>query len=140
MSARTIVGVVVAVIGIVAFLIAGVNFNTLFFQNRFTRVEDVPAYAKIVVLPFMIGVLLLFDGSFILGLKRIFSLSAHFIGNVVWLWGSYSLYTNLLVPVRELELYRSIFFAFLLAIVVFVVGIIVNDIPSPRKQQSYPAQ
>jgi hypothetical protein len=136
---RTAAGVVIAVLGIVAFLLAGVNFNTLFFENRFARVEDVPAYARIVVLPFLISVLLLFDASFILGLKRYFSLAAHLVGNVVWLWASYTLYTNLLVPVSELQAYRLAFFGFLLAIVIFVIGIVVNDV-SPGKRQQYPAR
>lgn len=129
----------VAIVGIIAFLIAGVNFNTVFFQNHFTRVEDVPAYAQIVVLPFLVAVLLLFDASFILGLKRVFSLSAHIVGNVIWIWASYSLYANLLMPVRDLEMYRPIFLGFLVAIVMFVVGIIVNDVRSGKKDE-YPAK
>lgn len=129
----------VAIVGIIAFLIAGVNFNTLFFQNQLTRVEDVPAYARIVVLPFLVAVLLLFDASFILGLKRVFSLSAHIVGNVIWIWASYSLYANLLMPVRDLEMYRPIFLGFLVAIVMFVVGIIVNDVRSGKKDE-YPAK
>jgi hypothetical protein len=138
-AARTLTGVAVAVVGIIAFLIAGVNFNTLFFQNYFTRVEDVPAYAQIAVLPFLVAVLLLFDASFILGLKRAFSLSAHIVGTIVWIWASYSLYANLLTPVRDLEMYRPIFLGFLFAIVMFVVGIIVNDIRSGKKEE-YPAK
>lgn len=87
----------------------------------------------------MVAVLLLFDASFILGLKRVFSLSAHIVGNVIWIWASYSLYANLLMPVRDLEMYRPIFLGFLVAIVMFVVGIIVNDVRSGKKDE-YPAK
>ncbi len=134
MAARTTFGILVSLIGLALFLWAAFNFNSLFFTKQAIGRADIPTYDSLVVLPTLLGILLLADGSFILGLKRVFSLSLHLLGNIVWLFASVTLYANLLIPIVQVGEYQSVFILFLLALIVFIVGIIVNDIP--KKQGS----
>lgn len=129
MAARTIVGVAISVVGLLLLVFAGLNFNSVFFVQKMVAKSDIPAYNRAVVLPAILGLLVLLDGSFILGLKRTFSLSLHVLGNFVWLFALYQLNQNLAVPVTEITAYQQIFFLVFLGIIFFVIGIIVNDIP-----------
>jgi hypothetical protein len=133
-SSRTIVGIVVSAVGLLLVLYGGLNFNTLFFVQKMLAVADVPAYGRLVAAPAFLGLLILLDGSFILGLKRVFSLSLHTLGNFVWLLALYQLYQNMAVPTTDISAYQQAFLLVFVGTVFFVVGIIVNDIPQ-RKQQ-----
>jgi len=131
-AVRTIAGVIVSVVGLMLLFYAGLNFNNLFFvQKTFTQAY-VPVYDHLVVVPAFLGMLILLDGSFTLGLKRVFSLSVHVLGNVVWLLALYQLNQNLAIPTLEISGYQQIFYLMLAGVLFFIVGIIVNDIPQRK--------
>jgi len=130
---RTIVGIVVSVIGLLLLLYAGLNFNNLFFAQKMLATADIPVYGRSAVAPAFLGLLILLDGSFVLGLKRVFSLSLHVLGNFVWLLALYQLDQNLLVPNTDIPAYQQVFYLVFVGVVFFIVGIIVNDIPKRGK-------
>jgi hypothetical protein len=132
-SVRTVVGVVVSVIGLLLLLYAGLNFNNLFFVRRMLTEADIPVYDRSVAAPAFLALLILLDGSFVLGLKRVFSLSLHVLGNFVWLLALYQLDQNLAVPTTDVSAYQQVFYLVLVGVVFFIVGVIVNDIPQRRK-------
>ena len=131
-AVRTIVGVIVSLIGLMLLLYAGLGFNNLFFVQKSLTQTDIPVYDHLVMVPAFLGLLILLDGSFILGLKRAFSLSLHVLGNVVWLIALYQLNQNLTIPTIEISVYQQIFYLVLAGVVFFIVGIIVNDIPQRK--------
>lgn len=79
------------------------------------------------------ALLVLLDGSFVLGLKRVFSLSVHLLGNFVWLLALYLLDQNLSIPTTNVSAYQQVFYLVLLGVVFFIVGVIANDIPQRKK-------
>jgi hypothetical protein len=132
-AVRTMVGVVIAVIGLALLLYAGLNFNNLFFVQKMLTKADIPVYDRSVAVPAFLALLALLDGSFVLGLKRIISLSVHVLGNFVWLLALYQLDQNLAVPIMNVSAYQQIFYLVLSGGVFFIVGVIVNDIPQRNK-------
>ncbi|HKM51001.1 MAG TPA: hypothetical protein VJZ75_07460 [Candidatus Bathyarchaeia archaeon] len=44
MSARTTIGVVMSILGLLLLLYSGYEFNNLFFIDRLLAVSDIPAY------------------------------------------------------------------------------------------------
>jgi uncharacterized membrane protein YidH (DUF202 family) len=132
-AVRTAVGLVICVVGLVVLLYAGLNFNNLFFVQEMLTRADIPTYGRSVATPAFLGLLVLLDGSFVLGLKRVFSLSVHFLGNIVWLVAVYQLDRNLAVPITNVSAYQQVFYFVLVGVAVFVAGVIVNDIPQRRK-------
>jgi hypothetical protein len=132
-SVRTLAGIVVSATGLVLLLYAGVNFNNLFFVQKMLTTADIPVYDRSVVFPAFLGLLISLDGSFVLGLKRVFSLSLHVLGNFVWLLAFYQLDQNLGVPITDLSAYRQVFYLVFVGVLFFIVGIIVNDIPKRSK-------
>jgi hypothetical protein len=95
--------------------------------------SDIPLYDRFAVIPAFLGMLILLDGSFVLGLKRIFSLSLHVLGNFVWFLALYVLDRNLVVPTTDLSAYQQVFYLVFVGVLLFIVGIIVNDIPKRSK-------
>jgi uncharacterized membrane protein YeaQ/YmgE (transglycosylase-associated protein family) len=91
--------------------------------------SDLPTYSQTVFLPILVGVLVLFDGSFIANLKRADSGVLYALGNIGWIYGVYLLYLKMRVPVNEIDAYRSIFYFIGAAVVLFIVGAILNEIP-----------
>jgi hypothetical protein len=131
-AVRTMVGIAVSIIGLMALLYAGLNFNSLFFVRKMLSQVDIPVYDRSVAVPSFLGLLILLDGSFVLGLKRIFSLSIHLLGNFVWLLALYQLDQNLIIPITNLSAYQQIFLLVFVGVIFFIVGIIVNDIPQRK--------
>ena len=129
---RTIVGVIVSLVGLVLLLYAGLNFNNLFFVQKMLTEAAIPVYGRSVATPAFLGLLILLDGSFVLGLKRVFSLSVHLLGNFVWLLALYPLNQNLAVPTTDISTYQQVFYLVFVGVVCFIVGIIVNDIPQRK--------
>ena len=136
MSARTAVGILFSIVGLLLLVYSGYEFNTLFFLAKSAAVSDIPTYNQLVIMPFLLGILALLDGSVILGLKRSFSLSLHVLGNFVWLYALYLLYDNLAIPITDIASYHQIFLLSFLGLVFFVVGVIANDIPKRKPAQS----
>ena len=132
MSARTAVGIVFSIVGFLLLLYGGYEFNDLFFVSKMASVLDIPTYGQLVVVPFLLGILALLDGSVILGLKRSFSLSLHLVGNFVWLYALYLLYNNLAIPITDITAYHETFLLSFLGLVFFVVGVILNDVPKRK--------
>jgi len=131
-AVRTIVGVTVSLIGLALLLYAGLNFNNLFFVQKMLTEAAIPVYGRSVAAPAFLGLLILLDGSFVLGLKRVFSLSVHLLGNFVWLLALYQLNQNLAVPTTDISAYKQVFYLVFVGVVFFIVGIIVNDIPQRK--------
>ena len=130
---RTVVGVVASIVGLVLLVYAGLDFNNLFFVQKMLTTADIPVYDRSVAVPAFLGLLILLDGSFVLGLKRVFSLSIHLLGNFVWLLALYQLNQNLVVQTTEISAYQQVFVLVFIGVVFFIVGIIVNDIPQRKK-------
>jgi hypothetical protein len=130
---RTVVGIVASIVGLVLLVYAGLNFNNLFFVQKMLTKADIPVYDRFVAVPAFLGLLILLDGSFVLSLKRIFSLSIHLLGNFVWLLALYQLDRNLVVPTTEISGYQQVFVLVFVGVIFFIVGIIVNDIPQRKK-------
>jgi hypothetical protein len=130
---RTIVGVVISIIGLILLLYAGLNFNNLFFAEKMITKADIPVYGRSAVAPAFLGLLILLDGSFVLGLKRVFSLSVHLLGNFVWLLALFQLDQHLAAATTDISAYQQVFYLVLAGVVFFIVGIIVNDIPQRKK-------
>lgn len=132
MSGRTAIGVLLSIVGLLLLLYSGYEFNNLFFVAKLATVSSVPSYDQLAITPFLVGIILLLDGSVVLGLKRSFSLSLNLVGNLVWLYGLYMLYDNLAIPITDISAYREIFQLGFLGLVFFVVGAMANDIPGRR--------
>ena len=132
MSARTTIGVVMSILGLLLLLYSGYEFNNLFFIDKLLAVSDIPAYNSVVVTPFLLGILAQLDGSVVLGLKRSFSLSLHLLGNLVWLYALYILYDNLAIPITDIAAYHQVFLLSFLGLIFFVIGVIANDIPKRK--------
>jgi hypothetical protein len=129
LAGRTTIGVSLSVIGLLLLLYSGYEFNHLFFITKLAALSEIPSYNQLVVAPFLIGILSLLDGSIILGLKRSFSLGFHLLGNLVWLYGLYLLYDNLAIPITDIVAYHETFLLSFVGLVLFVLGVIANDIP-----------
>jgi len=129
---RTIIGAVVSMIGFGLVLYAGLNFNSFFFVQKMLTEADIPAYGKFVAVPALLALLILLDGSFVLGLKRVFSLSVHIVGNFLWLLALYQFNQNLVAAPTNISAYQQVFYLVLAGVIFFVGGIIVNDIPQRK--------
>jgi len=121
-----------SILGLVLLVYSGYEFNNLFFIGRLLAVYNIPTYNGFVVMPFLLGILSLLDGSIVLGLKRSFSLSLHLLGNLVWLYALYILYDNLAIPITDITVYRQVFQLGFLGLIFFVIGVVANDIPKGK--------
>lgn len=133
MSARSVVGIVFYVLGLIVLIFAGLNFNNLFFAQKLLAKSDIPTYSQMVFMPILVGVLVLLDGSFIADLKRASSGILFAVGNLAWLYGFYLLYQRLSVPVNEIDAYRTIFYLASSGVFAFIIGAILNDIHKSSK-------
>ena len=136
MSARTVVGLVLIIVGFILLLFGGYEFNNLFFVAKSVSVSAIPTYSQLVVTPFLVGIIALLDGSVILGLKRSFSFSFHLLGNFLWLYAIYLLYDNLAIPITDISAYHQIFLLSFLGLVFFTLGAVTNDIPKRQVARS----
>jgi len=126
---RSVVGIVFYVLGLIVLIFAGLNFNNLFFVQKLLARSDIPVYSMMVFLPVLGGLLVLLDGSFIVNLRRVSSGVLYFLGNVAWLYGFFTLYRMLAVPVEEISAYRIVFYFISGGVLSFIIGAIINDIP-----------
>jgi len=132
LSGRTVIGVLLSIVGLLLLVYAGFEFNYLFFTAKLAAASDIPSYNQLVVTPLLLGILSLLDGAVILGLKRSFSLGLHLLGNLVWLYALYMLYDDLAIPITDIAAYHEVFLLSFLGLVFFVIGVIANDIPRRR--------
>ena len=84
MRGRVFLGILVVAIGIFALAYAVYKLNQFLFVERMLNMEYIPLYAQQIGLPFMLGILILIDGSIIIGMKRAASLILHLVANVAW--------------------------------------------------------
>ena len=133
LSARSVVGIVFYVLGLVVLIFAGLNFNNLFFAQKLLAKSDIPTYSQMVFIPILLGVLVILDGSFIANLKRGSSGVLYALGNLAWLYGFYLLYQRLSVPVNEIDAYRNVFYLTFAGVLAFIIGAILNDINKSSK-------
>ncbi len=127
--ARTVIGIVLSIIGLLLVGLGGLGFNSLFFTEKMVSQSDIPSYGQAVVLPLLVGFLLLVNGSVILGLKRRSSLILHILADLAWIYGLSVLVQQLRVPIMETEPYKLVFYLAFGGILLFVLGFIINDIP-----------
>ena len=105
------------------------NVNELLFLEGKALESDIPLYSSTVVFPILLGILFTIDGSIICGLSRRSSLIFHFLANIIWLLASYRLFLVLLEPLSSRLVFYKIFIFFMLAILLFSIGAIVNFLP-----------
>ena len=128
-AVRTITGIGMSIVGMLLLISAGLNFNNSFFVHKMLTTSDIPVYGRMAVVPAFLALLILLDGSFVLSLKRVFSLSAYALGNFVWVLALFQLNQNLTIPVTDISAYQQVFVLVFVGVVFFMGGIIVNDIP-----------
>ena len=134
MSVRSLAGLGFYLLGLVVLIYAGLNFNNLFFVQKLLSKSDVPVYSQMVFIPILAGILILLDGSFIANLKRTASGLLYVLGNLAWAYGFYLLNQKMSVPVSEIEAYRTVFYLVAAGVLVFIVGVILNEIPKRSKR------
>ena len=135
MSGRTAIGILFSVAGLGLLLYSGYEFNNLFFLTKIAIAPAIPYYNDHVITPFLLGILLLHDGSVILGLKRSVSLCFHLLGNLASLYALYKLYDNLAIPITAIAAYHKIFLLSFVGLLLFVIGFIANDLPRRKAQR-----
>ncbi|WP_455280299.1 hypothetical protein [[Eubacterium] cellulosolvens] len=129
MNLKISVGITALVIGAMLIMYSAYNVNELLFLEGKTSESDIPFYSSTVVFPILLGILFTLDGSIICGLSRRASLIFHFLANMIWLLASYRLFLVLLEPLSSRLLFYRIFIFFMLAILLFSIGAIVNFLP-----------
>lgn len=102
-------------------------FNEIFFRLGWRDLAYLPIYGKYAVLPFLAGLMLILDGSLILGLNRKASAAVYALGNVVWVYALKRLYELLSVPSFSPEGYWRAFLLLVASGVIFVIGAAVNS-------------
>ena len=129
MNLKISVGITALVIGAMLIMYSAYNVNELLFLEGKTSESDIPLYSSTVVFPILLGILFTLDGSIICGLSRRTSLIFHFLANMIWLLASYRLFLVLLEPLSSRLVFYRIFIFFMLAILLFSIGAIVNFLP-----------
>lgn len=129
MNLKISVGITALVIGAMLIMYSAYNVNELLFLEGKTLESDIPLYSSTVVFPILLGILFTIDGSIICGLSRRSSLIFHFLANIIWLLASYRLFLVLLEPLSSRLVFYKIFIFFMLAILLFSIGAIVNFLP-----------
>ncbi|MEE9459449.1 MAG: hypothetical protein V3V84_06795 [Candidatus Bathyarchaeia archaeon] len=129
MNLKINVGITALVIGAMLIMYSAYNVNELLFLEGKALESDIPLYSSTVVFPILLGILFTIDGSIICGLSRRSSLIFHFLANIIWLLASYRLFLVLLEPLSSRLVFYKIFIFFMLAILLFSIGAIVNFLP-----------
>jgi len=111
---------------------AAYNINELLFIQGKASISDLPEYNIAVFVPILLGILAAIDGSVICGLARRSSLAFHFLANIVWLFSSYRLSLALQEPLTSRLIFYRILAFFMLAIVLFTLGTIINFLPRSK--------
>ncbi len=129
MNLKISVGITALVIGAILIMYSAYNVNELLFLEGKALESDIPLYSSTVVFPILLGILFTIDGSLICGFSRRSSLIFHFLANIIWLLASYRLFLVLLEPLSSRLVFYKIFIFFMLAILLFSIGAIVNFLP-----------
>jgi len=95
--------------------------------------EHIPLYARDVGLPFILGILVLIDGSIILGMKRMASMILHVVANVAWIYGTFRAYTLVQMVETEIRAYQLPFLLYVIAVFLFIFGAVINAIPKKSR-------
>jgi len=122
-------GILVIAVGIVALGYAAYKLNQFLFVEGMLEREHVPLYARDVGLPFILGILVLIDGSIILGMKRMASMILHLVANVAWIYGTFRAYTLVQMVETEIRAYQLPFLLYVIAVFLFIFGAVINAIP-----------
>jgi len=122
-------GILVIAVGIVALGYAAYKLNQFLFVEGMLEREHIPLYARDVGLPFILGILVLIDGSIILGMKRMASMILHVVANVAWIYGTFRAYTLVQMVETEIRAYQLPFLLYVIAVFLFIFGAVINAIP-----------
>ena len=129
MRSGVFLGILVIAVGIVALGYAAYKLNQFLFVEGMLEREHVPLYARDVGLPFILGILVLIDGSIILGMKRMASMILHLVANVAWIYGTFRAYTLVQMVETEIRAYQLPFLLYVIAVFLFIFGAVINAIP-----------
>jgi len=133
MGLKAFTGIVFIILGGLLIMYAAYNINELLFIQGRVGMSDLPRYNIAVFVPILLGILAAIDGSAICALARRSSLLFHSVANVVWLFSSYRLFLALQESLTSRLVFYRIFAFFILAIVLFTLGAIVNFLPRSKK-------
>jgi len=122
-------GILVIAVGIVALGYGAYKLNQFLFVEGMLEREHIPLYARDVGLPFILGILVLIDGSIILGMKRMASMILHVVANVAWIYGTFRAYTLVQMVETEIRAYQLPFLLYVIAVFLFIFGAVINAIP-----------
>jgi len=136
MTLKFSAGTILVVAGVILTLYAANNINELLFIQGKTGSSDLPMYGEQVAAPVLVGVLLIIDGLVICGLTRRSSLVFHLLSNVTWLFASHRLYLTLQGSLTSRFVFYRIFMLFMIAVVLFTAGTLVNFLPRSDSSQS----
>mgnify|MGYP001141535176 CR=1 FL=1 len=129
MKGGVFLGILVIAVGIVALGYAAYKLNQFLFVEGMLEREHIPLYARDVGLPFILGILVLIDGSIILGMKRMASMILHVVANVAWIYGTFRAYTLVQMVETEIRAYQLPFLLYVIAVFLFIFGAVINAIP-----------
>ena len=135
MNLKISAGITVLIIGAILVMYSAYNLNELLFLEGKANESDIPLYSNTVVFPFLLGILFTIDGSLICGLSRRSSTVFYFLANLIWLLATYRLSLLLLQSLTSRLVFYRIFIFFMLAILLFFIGVIVNFIPKSDNPQ-----
>jgi len=126
-------GILVIAVGIVALGYGAYKLNQFLFVEGMLEREHIPLYARDVGLPFILGILVLIDGSIILGMKRMASMILHVVANVAWIYGTFRAYTLVQMVETEIRAYQLPFLLYVIAVFLFIFGAVINAIPKKSR-------
>ena len=129
MKGGVFLGILVIAVGIVALGYGAYKLNQFLFVEGMLEREHIPLYARDVGLPFILGILVLIDGSIILGMKRMASMILHVVANVAWIYGTFRAYTLVQMVETEIRAYQLPFLLYVIAVFLFIFGAVINAIP-----------
>ena len=139
MRARVAVGLAFLLLGVAAIAVGLYNFNEFFFTRGWSTWDRflgaMPLYATFVALPTMVGVLLAIDGRVIYRLRRRWTLQIHVVSNLIWLYATKMLFDLMSEPSLDPTRYQEVFHLVLATFVLFLVGLLIDGIPSRKKEQ-----
>ena len=132
MRASIAVGILLLIIAVAFLAMGGYEFYSIFFLQKLTGKENIPVYATNVVFPIFFGFLVLIDAAITLTLLSSWALIPHALANLAFLYATANLVDRLSIPVLEIQPYESIFFFFAGALLLLILGLLVNSLRDRR--------
>lgn len=139
MKARSLLGILMVITGFACIVASLYNFNEFFFRKGWSTWERVvsalPLYALYVATPMLLGMLLFIDGRIVYRLRRKWTLSIHFVSNLMWLYGIKLLYDLMSQPITEARRYQEVFYLIVASLTLFLIGVAIDSIRLSKKME-----